>query len=109
MCALGGVCSLVRAWEAAIGGRAGHCGGVGVVAASASTVAAQQGDGEGSGTYPDTAADSYYAEPVSQLTEQGVFAGTLCEDGFCPDEAIDRKTMAVWVVRVLDGEDPGQC
>ena len=75
--------------------------------ASASTVAAQQGDGEGSGTYPDTAADSYYAESVSQLTEQGVFAGTLCEDGFCPDEAIDRKTMAVWVVRVLDGEDPG--
>ena len=74
---------------------------------SVSTAAAQPGAGGDSGTYPDTAADSYYAEPVSQLTEQGVFAGTLCEDGFCPDEAIDRKTMAVWVVRVLDEEDPG--
>ena len=74
--------------------------------ASASTVAAQQGAGEGSGTYPDTPADSYYAEPVSQLTEQGVFDGTLCADGFCPGEAIDRKTMAVWTIRVLTGDDP---
>ena len=74
--------------------------------ASASTAAAQQGAGGGSGAYPDTAAGAYYAESVSQLGERGVFAGTLCEGGFCPDEALDRKTMAVWVVRVLDGEDP---
>ena len=74
--------------------------------ASASTVAAQQGAGGGSGAYPDTVADSYYAEAVSQLGGRGVFVGTLCEGGFCPDEALDRKTMAVWVVRVLDEEDP---
>ena len=35
-----------------------------------------------------------------------MFAGTLCDEGFCPGDPIDRKTMAVWVVRVLDGEDP---
>ena len=35
-----------------------------------------------------------------------MFDGTGCEAGFCPGEAIDRKTMAVWVVRVLDGRDP---
>ena len=34
------------------------------------------------------------------------FAGTECAQGFCPDDAIDRKTMAVWMVRVLDREDP---
>ncbi len=42
----------------------------------------------------------------SLLAEQGVLAGTLCESGFCPDDAIDRKTMAVWVVRMLDGQEP---
>ena len=74
--------------------------------APASTVAAQQDVGEDSGTYPDTPADAYYAESVAQLAERGVFAGTLCDAGFCPGVPIDRKTMAVWVVRVLDGEDP---
>lgn len=75
--------------------------------ASTSTVAAQPaGDDGEDGTYADTPVDTYYAEAVAQLAEQGVFAGTLCEDGFCPDEAIDRKTMAVWVVRLLDGTDP---
>ena len=36
----------------------------------------------------------------------GVFAGTECDEGFCPKEVLDRATMAVWTVRVLDGEDP---
>ena len=74
--------------------------------APASAVAAQQDAGEDSGTYPDTPADAYYAESVALLAERGVFAGTLCDAGFCPGDPIDRKTMAVWVVRVLDGEDP---
>ena len=59
-----------------------------------------------SGSYPDVASDAYYAVPVAQLAGQGVFEGTLCSEGFCPDGAMDRKTMAVWVVRVLDGRDP---
>ena len=83
-----------------------------IVAASllahVSSAAAQQGgeDQEDARTYPDTPTDTYYSEPVAQLAEQGVFAGTLCESGFCPHEAIDRKTMAVWVVRMLDGQEP---
>ena len=50
--------------------------------------------------------DAYYSEPVAALTAMGVFAGTECDAGFCPGEAIDRKTMAVWTVRVLTGQDP---
>ena len=56
--------------------------------------------------FDDVAEDTYYSVPVTALAELGVFPGTECAQGFCPGEAIDRKTMAVWVVRVLDGEDP---
>ena len=73
-----------------------------------SPAAAQQGgdDQEDARTYPDTPPGTYYSEPVARLAEQGLFEGTLCDGGFCPDEATDRKTMAVWVVRMLEGEDP---
>ena len=54
----------------------------------------------------DVAADAYYAAPVAQLYADGVLGGTLCSDGFCPSEPVDRKTVAVWVVRLLDGQDP---
>ena len=54
------------------------------------------------------AAGAYYADPVAHLHTAGVFGGTLCEDGLCPSEPIDRKTMAVWIVRVLDGQDPSR-
>ena len=43
---------------------------------------------------------------IDALNAQGVFAGTGCAEGFCPDKPLDRATMAVWTVRVLDGEDP---
>ncbi len=69
--------------------------------AHAPVAAAQTGT-----AFEDVADGSYYAEPVAALAGDGVFSGTLCEEGFCPGEAIDRKTMAVWVVRVLDGADP---
>ena len=64
-----------------------------------------------SGPYSDVPDDAYYAESVSELREAGVFDGTalsefMCPNGFCPSEPIDRKTVAVWVVRVLDGQDP---
>ena len=58
------------------------------------------------GGYGDIAGDAYYSDAVATLTAQGVFAGTECRQGFCPGDAIDRKTMAVWTVRVLDGQDP---
>ena len=72
-----------------------------VVAVTASTPAVGQPGGFG-----DVAEDAYYSVPVSTLAEQGVFVGTECGTGFCPGDPIDRKTMAVWIVRVLDGEDP---
>lgn len=57
-------------------------------------------------TFCDVPVDAYYATPVARLHADGVMRGTLCESGFCPSEPIDRKTMAVWMVRVLDGWDP---
>ena len=58
------------------------------------------------GEYGDVPDDAYYATPVADLAAESVFDGTECEAGFCPGEAIARKTMAVWIVRVLDGDDP---
>ena len=73
---------------------------VGWVLAVAPTAAAQ------TGSFEDVADDAYFTTPVADLAASGVFAGTECEAGFCPSDPIDRKTMAVWVVRVLDGQDP---
>ena len=58
------------------------------------------------GQFGDVPADAFYAAPVNELAAAGVLDGTECAEGFCPDEAMDRKTMAVWVVRLIDGEDP---
>ena len=83
---------------------------VGVVAATAAVWAAvavvAAPAGAQAGGFGDAAEGTYYSVPVAALAELGVFAGTECEAGFCPDDPIDRKTMAVWVVRVLDGADP---
>ena len=56
--------------------------------------------------FDDVADGAYYTEAVADLDRQGVFVGTECEEGFCPGTPIDRKTMAVWVVRTLEGQDP---
>ena len=56
--------------------------------------------------FDDVAEDAYYSVPVAALAEMGIFAGTECAQGFCPGEPIDRKTMAVWMVRVLDEQEP---
>ena len=77
-----------------------------VLAVAAVTVAAGAPAGAQAGGFGDAAEGTYYSVPVAALAELGVFAGTECEAGFCPDDPIDRKTMAVWVVRVLDGADP---
>ena len=67
--------------------------------------------GAQTGPFSDVPGDAYYATAVAQLDEMGVFDGTaadelLCPDGFCPSDPIDRKTMAVWTVRIVDGQDP---
>ena len=71
-----------------------------VAVAAAAPVAAQTAG------FDDVAEDAYYSVPVAALAERGVFVGTECAEGFCPDDPIDRKTMAVWLVRALDGTDP---
>ncbi|MDE2754708.1 MAG: S-layer homology domain-containing protein, partial [Gemmatimonadota bacterium] len=73
----------------------------GYVVLGAATAAAQE-----SGPYPDVPSDAYYTAAVEELADKGVFAATECDEGFCPDDPIDRATMAVWTVRVLDGADP---
>ena len=82
--------------------RAAVVGFVSVVASllAFSTAAAQ------AGAYGDVPGDAYYSQPVAELAAQGVFVRTECAEGFCPGEPIDRKTMSVWVIRILDGEDP---
>ena len=73
----------------------------GLVATVAAPAAAQ-----GDPLLADVPDDAYYTVPVTELANDGVFAGTGCDTGFCPGEPMDRATMAVWMVRVLDGQDP---
>ena len=43
------------------------------------------------------------------LTAQGVLTGTGCGNGrICPREALQRWEAAVWIVRILDGDDPSR-
>ena len=59
--------------------------------------------------FTDTAQDAYYSEAVGALADGGIFEGTECAPGMlCPGEPMDRKTMAVWIVRALDGQNPAQ-
>ena len=44
---------------------------------------------------------------IDALNEMGLFEGTECgEREFCPSEPANRWTVAVWLVRVLDGAEP---
>ena len=57
--------------------------------------------------FTDTSSDAYYSDAVTALADSGIFDGTECAEGMlCPHEPIDRKTMAVWTVRALDGQEP---
>ena len=68
---------------------------------------AQESTTQAGSGYGDVGEDHFAAPAVAALAALGVLEGTGCGDGqFCPDEAIDRATMAVWMVRVLDRNDP---
>ena len=63
--------------------------------------------GDGAGLFSDVSSGAFYSDAVDALAGSGLFEGTECAAGrLCPDEVIDRKTMAVWTVRVVDGQDP---
>ena len=61
--------------------------------------------------FGDVGEDDPEAASIARLLEEGVLDGTGCGDGgdlFCSDDPLDRKTLAVWLVRVLDGANaPG--
>ena len=83
---------------------------VAALAVVSAGVAAAQADGamQPDG-FDDVPASAFFSDAVSELAEEGVFEGTECADDgslLCPDKPIDRKTMAVWTVRVLDGRNP---
>ena len=61
----------------------------------------------GQGGFSDVGEAGVHESAVRALAADGVFEGTECDvDRFCPGEPILRWVMAVWLVRVLDGEDP---
>ena len=78
-----------------------------VVVLSVLAVSAQMVWGAPSG-YRDVGVDHYAGGHIGTLGEAGVFEGTDCGVGwFCPDAAVLRSTMAVWMVRILDdGVEP---
>ena len=46
-------------------------------------------------------------DAVMALVDAGVLAGTACRPGlFCAGDPIPRRLAAVWLVRVVDGQDP---
>ena len=58
------------------------------------------------GGYSDVAGTTHEAH-IGALAADGVFDRTECGDTrFCPGDALNRWTMAVWTVRALDGEEP---
>ena len=57
--------------------------------------------------FTDTSQDAYYSDAVDALADGGIFDGTECAPAMlCPGEPMDRKTMAVWIVRARGGPDP---
>ena len=68
-------------------------------------VAAQ--DTSGGGGFVDVDEGSTHWWSITELASAGVLDGTGCDAGrFCPDEGITRRTLAVWLVRVLDEGRP---
>ena len=56
--------------------------------------------------YSDLSLAGVHQSAVVALIDDGIVEGTGCGGGrLCPDEALPRWEAAVWLVRVLDGED----
>ena len=52
-------------------------------------------------------ADADHRADINELYGLGKFAGTLCgTNRLCPDNAMARWIAAVWLVRLIDGDDP---
>ena len=79
-----------------------------VVALAGGLLAGVPASAQGDGPRRFTDVGGGVHEPgIDALDEFGVFEGTLCDERlFCPTRPVDRATMAVWLVRVLDGVEP---
>ena len=52
-------------------------------------------------------ADADHQADINELHGLGVFVGTLCEaNSLCPNDPTARWIAAVWLVRLIDGDDP---
>ena len=74
-----------------------------VAAVGLATTAAAQGG------FTDVTSSSHRSHKanIEALAEMGLLEGTECgEQHFCPGEPADRWTVAVWIVRALDGDNP---
>ena len=76
---------------------------VAAAAVGAASPAAAQGD---SGSFNDD--DGSVHEPALEaMVRQGILEGTECSEGdICPDDPIKRWTMAVWLTRALEDDEP---
>ena len=78
------------------------------VVASVMWVGVPQAGAVSAAGYSDLDGAGGHRSAVESLAGEGVFEGTECGPGeFCPTDAVQRWVMAVWLVRILDGADPG--
>ena len=69
--------------------------------------AGAQDDSQPTGSSFSDVEGHWAADHISALEDLGVLEGTECGEAMlCPDSPLKRETMAVWLVRVLDGSDP---
>ena len=88
-----------------VAGRAWVVGAAVLVAsmAAAMPVAAQE---DADGGFSDVL-EGVHTPAIKALDALGVLEGTECAEGlFCPDDEMQRSTMAVWLVRALDEAEP---
>ena len=86
---------------------------VGVTGAAPSASQAQQeepGGGEAGQVaegFDDLGEAGAHETDARRLAAEGIFDSTGCAEGlFCPGEPLERWTMAVWLVRILDSREP---
>ena len=96
-----------RRARGAVGGGRGLRGVVAVAVLAALLAAAPTAAAGAHGGLSDVPDGGAHSDAIHTLFDQRVFEGTLCGDSlFCPDEPLTRADLAVWMVRVVDGEDP---
>ena len=89
------------------GGGGGGGGGDGGSSGGGSPDEPAEPDGGGGGPLSDLGDGGVHEPALRALASDGVFEGTGCGGGrLCPRERLLRWEMAVWLVRILDGDDP---